>query len=339
MGRAIPFAHFSTSGFAPTDQFDAWHDKVSVIFDVEPVGGSRPAKFEAEVRAYQLGNLVITESAQGEQAYSLTPKRLRSTSIDLFQIGLYRSGGYIGDANGTAIEGKSGDLQVLDLGRPMHSIEAASNMVCVFLPRETLQEKIGDLDGLHGLNLHSSTGALLADYLAMLANRLPLMEESESEAAADMTVEMISACLRATPIRGHDVQSPIQDVVLRRAKRLIEANLASSRLTTEFLCQTLGVSRRSLYRLFEPLGGVHQYILGQRLHQIATALSDPAEHRRIADLAAMYGFSCHETFWRAFKRRYGVTPADVRAVSAAPNGVKLPVAGQGFEDWLKRLHA
>lgn len=215
----------------------------------------------------------------------------------------------------------------------------AGNIVCVFLPREILQARIGDLDDLHGFNLRSATGSLLADYLALLANRLPHMEEAEADSAADMTVEMICACLRTTAARTRNAQAPIQDVLLRRAKRVIEANLQSPQLTPEFLCRSLGVSRRSLYRLFEPLDGVHQYILGQRLHRIITALSDPDDHRRIADLAAMYGFSCQETFWRAFKRRYGVTPADVRTLYYPPEGASLPSSGQSFDEWLKRLHA
>lgn len=338
MGSPISSTRFSTSELPTADRFDAWRDKISVIFDVDRIGESSAA-FEAQVDAYQIGNLVITDSTQGEQAYSLTPKRIRRAGIDLIQIGLYRSGGYRGEAEGKSIEGRPGDLQMLDLARPMQSVEAASEMVCVFMPREVLQERVGDLDGLHGAKPSSGLSTLLADYIALLALRLPMMQEPDGEAAANATMEMICACLRPTAATICEARSPIRDVVLLRAKRLIEENLRSPQLTPDFMCRALGVSRRSLYRLFEPLEGIHKYILRRRLEAIMRVLRNPDDHHRIADVAATYGFSCQETFWRAFKRRYGVTPGDVRCLRSPPDRTESRHPDQGFDEWLRRLHA
>jgi AraC-like DNA-binding protein len=337
VGSAVSSTHFSTRDLPVTDRFDAWRDKISVIFDVDRLGGPSPASFEARVDAYQIGHLVVTDSTQGEQAFSLSPKRARSGGMDLIQVGLYRSGGYLGDAGGTSIDGTSGDIQVLDLGRSMRSVEPASDMVCVFMPREILQERIGDLDGLHGVDMRSGTGRLLADYLRLLAQRLPQMQESDGEAAANATTEIIAACLRPTMSRFREAQSPFQDVVLIQAKRAIEANLRSARLTPEFLCGKLGISRRSLYRLFEPLGGVHHYIVDRRLSQIRKALSDQDNQERIADIAARFGFTCHETFWRAFKRNYGFSPGEVRSSRSYDRVNRMAERDVGFDQWLKQL--
>lgn len=336
MGSSVSCTHFSTSDLISNDQFDAWRDKITAIFDVARIGTPRSMSFEAHVTAYQIGNLVFTDSAQGEQTYSITPKRIRRTGIDLFQVGFYRSGGYRGEANGNAIEGKPGDVQVLDLAQPMHSVEPASGMVCVFMPRETLQGRIGDLDGLHGVDLLPGMGRLLVDYLTLLAEGLPLMPESEGEAAANATIEMISACLRPTASLIHEAQSPVRQAILFRAKQLIEANVRSPQLTPDFLCRELRLSRRSLYRLFEPLEGVHHYILRRRLSHIMRALNDPGNHLRIADLATNYGFTCQETFWRAFKRQYRVTPGDLRSVALSRHDAHTSL---GFDDWLKQLRA
>jgi AraC-like DNA-binding protein len=339
MGSTIPSTHFSTSDLPTIDQFDAWRDKISVIFDVDRIGGPRSTSFEANVDAYQIGNLVITDSMQGEQAYSLSPKRIRTAGIDLFQVGFYRSGSYRGDANGRPIEGKAGDVQVLDLAQPMHSVEPASDMTCVFLPRKVLQNRIGDLDGLHGVDLRSGRGRVLVDYLGLLVAQLPQMAENDGEATANATIDMIAACLRPTATMIREAQSPIRQVTLLRAQRVIEGNLRSPQLTPAFLCRTLGVSRRSLYRLFEPLDGVHQYILRRRLSHIRQALNDQHNHQRLADLAARYGFTCRETFWRAFRRQYGATPGEVRLLNSSHQKNEPPCTDAGFDEWLKRLHA
>ncbi len=338
MGSAIPSSHFSTRDLPAVDQFDAWRDKISVIFDVARIGGPRATSFEATVDAYQIGHLVITVSTQGAQDYSLGPRRIRATGVDLLQIGAYRAGGYRGDANGRSIEGKPGDIQVLDLAQPMRSTEPASDMVCVFLPREVLSDLIGDLDGLHGIDLRAGMGRLLADYLELLAEELRGIPDEEGEAAARDATMMMAACLRPTTRRLHQAQSPIRRVALQRAKHVIECNLRSPQLSPDFLCRTLGMSRRSLYRLFEPLDGVHSYILRRRLGSIIRALEDRNNNERIADLAASFGFASQETFWRAFKRRYGATPGEVRSLKSSNDGEPLH-AHVGFDEWLKQLHA
>jgi len=336
MGSAVPCTHFTTSELPEVDQFDAWRDKISVIFDVARIGRPGAMSFEARVDAYQIGNLVITDSKQGEQAYVNTPKRIRRSGIDLIQVGFYRSGGYSGDANGQSIEGKLGDVQILDLAQPIHSVEPASDMVCVFMPREILQERIGDLDSLHGADLEPNASRLLTGYLGFLAERLPVMSEADGELASNATLEMISACLRPTTKLLREAQSSMRQVILHRAKQVIEANLRSPQLTPDSLCRALSVSRRSLYRLFEPLGGIHSYILRRRLTRIMRAIQEPESNVRIADVAASYGFSCQETFWRAFRRHYSMTPGDARQLYATNKGSSRH-AQDGFDEWLRRI--
>lgn len=332
MGSSVPRSRFSTHGLPEADRFDAWRDKVSVIFDVAHIGSPGSTSFEASVEAYQIGDLVITDSRQGEQAYENTPKRIRRAGIDLIQIGVYRSGGYVGDASGLTINGAAGDVQIIDLAQPIVTAEPASDMVCVFVPREILQTKVGDLDGLHGVPLPAARNRLIADHLFLLAEQLPDMPEEEGEAAAIAALELISACLRPTANLRHEAKSPLAQIMLRRAKRIIDANLRSPRLTPDLLCGALSVSRRALYRLFEPLGGVHSYILRQRLSRVMAAMKDPTNQSRISEVAERFGFEREETFWRAFRRHYGMTPGDARQHYSSNTR-----AEGGFDDWLKRL--
>jgi len=339
MGSAIRSTHFSTREVAAADQFDAWRDMISVIFDVTRIGGQGAMSFAATVDAYQIGKIVVTSSRQSEQAYSLSPKRIRREDLDLFQVGYYRCGGYRGDANGRSIAGQAGAIQVLDLAQPMQSVEPASAIVCIFFSREILECRIGNIAELHGIDLPDDLSRLLADYIDLLADRLPQMPEDEADQAADETIEMIASCLRPTAATMRKAKSQMQKVLLLRAKRKIEENLRSPGLNPEYLSRTLSVSRRSLYRLFEPLGGVHQYILSRRLNAIMAALRAENGSRRIADLAAQYGFTCQETFWRAFRRQFDLTPGEARSLALSYSGANPRHAEAGFDQWLRQLSA
>lgn len=60
--QKLPFSLFTTEHLRPRDQFDAWRDSVSVIFDAAPLPerGSESG-FRASVRAYHLGSLLVSQ--------------------------------------------------------------------------------------------------------------------------------------------------------------------------------------------------------------------------------------------------------------------------------------
>ena len=58
----LPFSLFKTSHLSPREQFDAWHESISVIFDVEPLADQKPDRgFSATVRGWHLGHLLVSQ--------------------------------------------------------------------------------------------------------------------------------------------------------------------------------------------------------------------------------------------------------------------------------------
>jgi AraC-like DNA-binding protein len=85
-----------------------------------------------------------------------------------------------------------------------------------------------------------------------------------------------------------------------------------------------GITRSTLYRLFEPLGGVAAYITERRLRYAFRQMTDPLEqHLRVSQLAFDLGFSHPSAFTRAFRGFFGMSPKDVRALTANPEGREL----------------
>jgi AraC-like DNA-binding protein len=97
-------------------------------------------------------------------------------------------------------------------------------------------------------------------------------------------------------------------------RRYIDRNLAAPELGVDMIARNFGLSRASLYRLFEPIGGISGYIRKQRLgrafQEITTAKK--ADHR-IGPIAYRLGFANINSFNRAFRDRYGVSPREARA--------------------------
>ena len=75
-----------------------------------------------------------------------------------------------------------------------------------------------------------------------------------------------------------------------------------------------GLSPRQAQRLFEQAGTTFtEFVLEQRLLQARKLLGDPrARTRKISDIAHSSGFSDLSYFNRAFRKRFGATPSELR---------------------------
>ncbi|MEM1111920.1 MAG: helix-turn-helix domain-containing protein [Pseudomonadota bacterium] len=96
-------------------------------------------------------------------------------------------------------------------------------------------------------------------------------------------------------------------------------------LSVDGLCERFQVSRSTVYRLFEPLGGIRTFITRARLERSYAELlaSNPARVT-VAGVAASWGFPEASTFSRRFRAHFGLPPSEVlgRAYvepSAPPN--------------------
>ncbi|MGW5918592.1 helix-turn-helix domain-containing protein [Nocardia fluminea] len=103
-----------------------------------------------------------------------------------------------------------------------------------------------------------------------------------------------------------------EDVLRRRAADFIDRNFADPAVNPDAVAVRLHVSRRTLFRAFELQGlSVGRLIRTRRLAAAASALSD--DTRGLRDIADSCGFRTVDQLSRAFRAKYGVTPAAYRA--------------------------
>ena len=104
---------------------------------------------------------------------------------------------------------------------------------------------------------------------------------------------------------------------LSAIKADILAHLGMRDLSLDTVAKRHGISPIYVRKLFESEAtSFSQFVLGERLARAHRLLSDPRfANRSIAALALEAGFGDLSYFNRAFRRRYGVSPSDVRAVA------------------------
>lgn len=343
---ALPHTLFQTRRAEGEERFEEWRRSISVVFDVAPVARQDLSDFSATVDGTHLGSLIIGNIDFGAQQFSRSRPRVARDSLDHYLVQWYRSGGFVGQADGREIEVQAGDIVVFDLTRTLHTWARPSGVMSLLLPRELLDQTIPGATDLHGSVLPAGNvfADLLADHLHSLHRRLPGVPLSHAPAVAQATTQMIAACVRPGTRTLAEARAGLQGVTLERLQQYIGRHLGTE-LSPASLAQAFGISRTLLYELFEPLGGVAKYIQQRRLQRAFLALTNPANRRlRIAEIALRVGFSSESHFSRAFRAAFGATPTDVRAVSLAAHDLRhghpMPTESSAeYAEWVRGLQA
>ena len=254
---AIVSSHFSTNGLRASDQFDAWREYISVIFDVVSRREHSSDGFIASIDAFQLGDILVAVSNLEAQRYIRSTRRIHGDQIDHFQISLYTSGGWDCDSIVGPVHGQAGQICVVDLAQPLVSDEPHSDIITVIVPRDLLEYRLPDIPTLHGRSPTGPFAAVLADYFGLLARRLPILAGENADEMDRATCDMLVACLRPSIANSQIARNQIDAVLARRAKRQIERELRhrifrSNRLPSSWACRdepcTGSLNRRAASR-------------------------------------------------------------------------------------------
>lgn len=344
----LPSTVFSTEPLQGEERFEAWRQSISVVFDVAPLNPQDASAFDASVQATHLGMVLLGDLRFSGQQFSRQRSKVARDGMDHYLVQWYREGGFVGHRDdGQDIEVRAGDITVLDLSRTLRTFAKPSQVTTMIVPRVLAEEAFGHrAPDLHGtvLRAESALGGLFSDHLSSLQRRLPSIDLEDAPHVARASVQMLAACVRPNADTIAQARDVMEGVTLDRVQQYIARHLGGA-ITPEGLCSHFGLSRSQLYRLFEPLGGVANYVQQRRLLQAFHTLVNPASRRlRVAEVAARMGFASNAHFSRAFRVAFGVSPTDARAMalgSAASAGLARPsgFAPAEYAAWMRTLKA
>lgn len=312
---------FSTSDLPLKDQFASWRDNFAPMLTFA-TSDKPEAGFDGEQTIWDLGSLAFSRIRTGALQFASLPGHVRRDPLDHWMMTLLLNGRSNTVGPTRVLDCNAGLVQIHPLGRPFEGVVSDSEMLMLIVPRDFCRDAVGTLDAAEFSALDSGMGRLFADFMVGLSTSLPTLSTEDLSGLVPAMRAMIIACVAPTAEHLDAAQDPIGTVLLERARRFVSANLYDPELGAETLRRALGISRTRLYRLFEPTGGVMSYIQHRRLLDAHAALANQSDGRRILEIAEERGFSDGADFSRAFKRKFGYSPSDVRARGLGEGGVK-----------------
>lgn len=338
----IPSLRFSTEALDPKDQFEAYRaDALGFAELVQPQPG---AACPASYTCWSLGSVVVKVTDAPPLDQRRTPEMARRDGLDHWLITLPRHSELTMDLGGRRKAITAARPALISCHEPyrIQRRAAEKGWLIFFVARDALPG-VELPDGMEGDEaLASPMGRLFVGYLRQMAEGLPGFSADQAPALREATIQLMRATLAPGLDHRMAARPPMEGVLRERARRMIRERLASATLTPERLCRELGISRSTLYRLFEPSGGVAAAIQAERLAEARRLLEDGRERRSIHRIAEAVGFYDPSVFSRAFRRRFGESPRALREAALAGRPVPAaaaPAAPRGFLDLVARMGA
>jgi AraC-like DNA-binding protein len=197
------------------------------------------------------------------------------------------------------------------------SIHSTSEMVNFRFPFDKIAPMIADLDAaaMRPIPVDAEAVRLLVHYAGMLKNEDMLATAEVQSLMSSHLRDLAALAIGAT--RDAEVVASsggIPAARLRAIKADIVKNFTDRHLSIDTLALRHGITPRYVSMLFEgDATTFSEFVLALRLQRAHRMLTDPRySDRTVSSVAFDAGFGDLSYFNRAFRRRYGATPSDIR---------------------------
>lgn len=225
-----------------------------------------------------------------------------------------------GTSGDDVINRRPGPIYVSDQARPFEAVVDHNHMQSVFVPKAILGLD-SDMSSIPTeIHRTCTAGKLMHTGMDHLFATLWRNDDHISAPALDQFIACLKIAMGAAPQRA-DIRIHARDALFELICNHIEQNLGDFALSMDSILGEFGVSRSSLYRMFEDKGGVRNYITERRAVRAILEISEAPQIRgQIRMAAERWGFLTPPTFSRTINRIYGASPGSL--FPAKPASVK-----------------
>jgi AraC-like DNA-binding protein len=311
---------FSTEQLAPHQRIPVWREvfgrAMARLDFAPPPDGHLIAQAELQsFQGFSLVSMASTELRYQKPANLINSDDLILTIVD--------SGFWSGSQLGREVQLQAGDA-VLCANGEVAAGAVLGRRIMFRIPRDVAEPMVPDVMAMASRPIRRQQRALplLRHYLRGLRDGSMLGTAELQRLAIAHVYDLLALTLGGTRDAAKLAQGRgLRAARLHAVKDDVARNLTGGDVSVGAVAARHQVTPRYVQMLFEHDGTTFaEHVLAVRLAHVHRLLSDP---RRAADKAASVafdaGFGDLSHFYRAFRRRYGLSPSDVRAQSRSTN--------------------
>ncbi|MBR0966688.1 helix-turn-helix domain-containing protein [Bradyrhizobium diazoefficiens] len=303
------------------------------VFDFEIPSSAVAVPFSAVTEIFSLTDVTVSWTSSTASRFTRTTQTIAAHGTDQILVVCYTHGSFTMTIAGRTTRVEAGELAFIDLSQEIVIEAPTVENVSLAVSRRKLEPMVPFLDDAHGfVRGHGPLASVLRDMMKDVTKMGPTIPVVDARAMSAAIIQLAAACLEPLSRQQADAGPGRSTVSLVAIKAFVEQRLSDPELRPQTLLDEFGITRSTLYRLFEPLGGVSAYITKRKLQYAFRLVTDTLQPpQRISQLAYDLGFSHLSVFTRAFKELFGLSPTEARSLAvqskereiqlAAPDGV------------------
>nr|USU31143.1 helix-turn-helix domain-containing protein [Methylobacterium sp. OTU13CASTA1] len=324
-------------GRASADSFGLYHDMIRSSGASTYLLGD---KFEATIAAQHFGRLTLFDRQLIGAEHRRELAHIGRDGFEHYYLQVSRSGRIVSGRPGEEHRLAPGDAILFDATKPMRSIVDDGDIVTIILARDQVEAAAPGVRRLHGSILpRSETGSIGQAVLSFIrcASSFP---ETSAAGVGHVITSMLSQ-IQGRPDTAYTDAVGENNLELSRrlkAEIFIDNNLSAD-LNSDVIARSIGVSRSSLYRAMQAVGGVETVVKRRRAARLRLLISLQDTATSIGFFAGKVGFSTHNHGSRSFKEIYGQSPDQFRAalLADALSAAKI-LHSDRMRDWYSTMN-
>ena len=320
----VPTSQFDYRKFAPADRLPAFRQLTASLYETWALGD--PESFQAEAYGHQVKDLIFTEVEFGATRFKRSAAHTQGGGKDFLTLHAQLAGIERLVMDHGIVQLLPGRIYLRDWAYPFECRSTPMYMHTIVVPRHRLASSVA-LDAENPIldwRISEPDGGMLFKLWAELVKSFATVTLEQAQVLCDAFLGFVDGLLGAFA----DKERP---ATLQSMERFLAARLRRD-VSVKELCERFHASRATVYRLFEPHGGVRAYLSRMRMERAYADLcqADP-NYVKIAEIAASWQFSDASTFSRRFRQLFGQPPSDVLGSDFEAREVPHPGIIQGAD--------
>jgi AraC-like DNA-binding protein len=318
IGSDVATFRFSSEDFSQRERLTAWREifgRTVCSLDIEPLSADR---FRSEATVHARPGLGVLAGSSSGVHLSHSKDLIVDDDLSFMTGSMPKWTAFQRGRHPVLGPGDGVLMSNADVGSM--SLPDTAQFITFKVPVKAIGPLVPDIGALIARRVpHDSQPLrLLVRYLGALQEEGALQSAELQSLAVTHVYDLFALALGATREAAEIANGRgVRAARLRAIKADLAASLRQPGISINTIAARHGITPRYVQKLFETEGMTFsEFLLGERLALAYRMLGDPRfAGRTVGSIALEVGFNDLSYFHRTFRRRFGATPADVRATA------------------------
>jgi AraC-like DNA-binding protein len=308
---------FSTDGIEPSRRYAAWQGAICDVYVHVDVEAEKRSDYHGFIREARFGAVTMTDVLLSEQRISRRERHIAKLDKDCYYVEFVQYGKINVLQSGQCLHSNAGVGAIFSASEA-YDLECVGKVRSLYLeiPREEFAERFRKdrIPLVRTMATGRGLGRIAAEFCSMLAAEGASLDAQVRARLGDELMDVLALALDMGEQDDASADATVQQVRLRSVKAWIEDHLADPDLSLEKIARNNGISLRHLHYLFRLTDmSVSEWIWDRRLLRCHDLLMRPGPRPlSVTEVAYQLGFSSSSHFSTAFRRKFGMSPSDLR---------------------------